>query len=84
MSVTNEVKHILGGTLMLGARTAGLVETTQLLGALPELDSMAVVAVITALEDHFGFTIDDDEINAETFKTMGSLSRFVEHKLALV
>lgn len=83
MSITNEVKRILGSTLSLGPRVAGFAERTQLLGAVPELDSMAVVTVITALEDHFGFIVDDDEINAETFETLGSLSRFVEHKLAL-
>jgi acyl carrier protein len=43
---------------------------------------MAVVNVITALEDHFGITVDDDEISAQTFETLGSLTRFVEQKLA--
>jgi acyl carrier protein len=52
-----------------------------LFGSLPELDSMAVVAVITALEERFGFEVDDDEITAETFETVGSLSAFVAGKL---
>jgi acyl carrier protein len=52
-----------------------------LLGALPELDSMAVVSILTALEEHFGFTVDDDEISAETFATLGSLTEFVDQKL---
>ncbi len=51
-----------------------------LLGSMPELDSMAVVAVITALEDHFGFEVDDDEISADTFATVGTLAAFVEEK----
>jgi acyl carrier protein len=43
---------------------------------------MAVVSVLTKLEDHFGFTIDDDEIGGQIFSTLGSLSRFVDSKLA--
>jgi acyl carrier protein len=77
-----EVKQILGDVLQLGDRTVYLNAGTPLLGNLPELDSMAVVTVITALEDHYGFQIDDDEITAETFATLGSLAEFIDHKLA--
>ena len=54
---------------------------TALLGNLPELDSMAVVSIITALEEHYGFAVADDEISADTFSTLGSLAEFVEGKL---
>jgi acyl carrier protein len=77
-----EVKHIVGEALQLGSRMAYLRADTPLLGNLPELDSMAVVTVITALEDHYGFQIEDDEITAETFATLGSLAEFIEDKLA--
>jgi acyl carrier protein len=43
---------------------------------------MAVVNLITALEDQFGITVDDDEISASTFETLGSLTAFVEQKAA--
>ena len=42
---------------------------------------MAVVGIITALEEQFGFSIYDDEISAENFETVGSLVDFVERKL---
>ena len=42
---------------------------------------MAVVNVITALEERFDITVDDDDISARTFETLGSLTRFVEQKL---
>lgn len=77
-----EVKHILGDVLQLGDRMVYLNADTPLLGNLPELDSMAVVTVITALEDHYGFQIDDDEITAETFATLGSLAEFIDQKLS--
>jgi acyl carrier protein len=82
MQHLEEVKNILSDTLSLGERKGSLKEDSILLGSLPELDSMAVVNVITALEEHFGITVDDDEISASTFETLGSLTRFVEQKLA--
>lgn len=82
MQHLEEVKNILSDTLSLGQRKTSLKEDSILLGSLPELDSMAVVNVITALEEHFGITVDDDEISASTFETLGSLTRFVEQKLA--
>jgi acyl carrier protein len=81
MSTLEEVKTILTSSLQLGDRARGFGESTPLLGSVPELDSMAVVSVITALEERFGFTVADDEISGETFETLGSLSTFVEQKL---
>lgn len=80
MSTLEDVKNILGRTLQLGVRADTLTEFTRLLGNLPELDSMAVVAVIAAIEDRFGFVVEDDEISAETFETVGSLVDFVNGK----
>lgn len=77
-----EVREIIGGVLQLEERTAGLQMDTQLLGGIPEFDSMAVVSVITALEDHYGFIVDDDEISADTFATVGTLVDFVAQKTA--
>ena len=81
MSTLEDVKQIVGDTLQLGDRVSSLDENTALLGGIPEFDSMAVVSVVTALEEQFGFVVDDDEISAETFETLGSLARFVEQKL---
>lgn len=55
---------------------------TPLLGAIPEFDSMAIIAVITELEDQLGIEFDDDEISAEIFETFGQLSAFVAEKQA--
>lgn len=82
MQHLEEVRNILSDVLSLGERKNQLKEDSVLLGNIPELDSMAVVNVITALEDHFGITVDDDEISAQTFETLGSLTHFVEQKLA--
>ncbi|MDN5882634.1 MAG: acyl carrier protein [Nitrosospira sp.] len=82
MQHIEEVKSILSDVLSLGERKNFLKEDSTLLGSIPELDSMAVITVITALEEHFDIMVDDDEISAKTFETLGSLARFVEQKLA--
>jgi acyl carrier protein len=78
----DEIRTILGSALQLGDRARRLNEHSPLLGAVPELDSIAVVNVITALEERFDITVADDEIGAAAFETLGSLTRFVESKLA--
>lgn len=82
MTTAQDVKNILTQTLQLGPRADALTEASPLLGALPELDSMAVVGILTALEEHYGFSVEDDEISADTFTTLGSLVAFVQGKLA--
>jgi len=82
MQHLQEVTNILADVLSLGDRKNSLKADSVLLGNIPELDSMAVVNVITALEDHFDITVDDDEISAQTFETVGTLTGFVEQKLA--
>lgn len=81
MSVIKQVQEILSSVLQLSNGGGYLANDTPLLGAIPEFDSMAVVSIITALEDRFGFAVDDDEIDAAVFETVGSLVTFVERKL---
>nr|WP_217344895.1 acyl carrier protein [Noviherbaspirillum sp. L7-7A]MBV0879090.1 acyl carrier protein [Noviherbaspirillum sp. L7-7A] len=82
MHSLEEVKNLVSDTLGLGERGAALKADSLLLGAIPELDSMAVINLITALEEQYGFSIADDEISAEVFDTLGSLTAFVDRKLA--
>jgi acyl carrier protein len=80
-AVMGELKKLLQSTLSLGKRGDALNAESPLVGSIPELDSMAVVTVITAIEERFGFTVADDDISAETFATLGSLADFVDEKL---
>jgi len=82
LNIKQETVAVLDEILSLNGRSASFSEKTPLLGAIPELDSMAVIAVITTLEERFGFSIDDDEIDGATFATLGSLVDFVERKVA--
>ena len=69
----NILRDVLNVDGMLGRSSA-------LLGAVPELDSIAVTNIIAALEDRFGFVVEEDEINGATFATLGSLVDFVARK----
>jgi acyl carrier protein len=66
----------------LNGKALTFTDETALLGAIPELDSMAVVALLTMLEDSLGLSIADDEIDGEVFATVASLLAFVQAKLA--
>ncbi len=81
MTVLSDTIKILERSLSLGSRAKEFDASTPLLGSLPELDSMAVVSVITAIEEHFGIVIADDDISADSFGTVGSLAALVESKL---
>ena len=82
MNLTEQVLHVLDGALRLQGRAAGFTRETALLGALPELDSMAVLALLTGLENHFGITFSDDDLSGSVFATVGSLSDLVGLALA--
>ncbi len=82
MQHLEEVRNILADVLNLGERKNSLKEDSVLLGNIPELDSMAVVNIITALEEYYDISVNDDEISAKTFATLGSLAHFVEQKLS--
>jgi acyl carrier protein len=82
LNISQEVLRVVDEVLSLNGRTATFTRDTPLLGAIPELDSMAVVTLITTLEEQFGLVADDDDIDGSTFFTVGSLTDFVSSKLA--
>ena len=77
MNVEKEVLLVLDEVLGLQGRGAAFTSGTHLLGAVPELDSMAVVSILTALEERMGIVVDDGDIDGSTFETVGSLVSFV-------
>ncbi len=82
MAEQESVISILTEALSFNEGQKKLSPSDPLMGAIPEFDSMTVVSVLTKLEDHYGFIIDDDEIDAEVFETVKSLIDFVEQKLS--
>jgi len=73
MSHFENVRQILVSTLQIEHRAREMTPDTPLLGNIAELDSMAVVTILTEVEEQYGIVIEDDEIGAEVFETLGSL-----------
>ena len=82
MISTEAIGHLVCDTLQLRADALPLNADTPLLGHVPELDSMAIVALINGLESRFAIQISDDDISADVFETLGSLTDFVNLKQA--
>ncbi|HEV7188460.1 MAG TPA: acyl carrier protein [Blastococcus sp.] len=77
-----DVVGIVASVLGIEDRADQLTEDTPLLGAIPELDSLAVVELITALSERYGFDPDDVDLSGEAFDTIGTLATFVEDNAA--
>ncbi len=79
--IVERLKPLLRDTLQLGKRADALTASSRLLGGIPEFDSMAVVTVITLIEEQFDITLDDDEVSADVFESLGALAEFVHTKV---
>ena len=80
MDTLTTLTRILRDTLMIEG-TEKFTADTRLMGAVAGFDSMAVVGLLTALEDEFGIVVADDELSADIFETLGSLEKFVNDKV---
>jgi acyl carrier protein len=76
-----DVKAIVVETLGIEDRADTLDAGTPLFGSLPELDSMAVLELMLELEQRFGIELENEDISAEVFENLASLTEFVESKL---
>lgn len=80
--ILKEVLALLDEVLSLDGRALGFSADTPLLGDLPELDSMAVIAVIHEIEARFGIEVPDDEVDGNSFASVATVVDFVERLTA--
>ncbi len=79
--IETTVREILRDMLGLSEpQVAAMEDDTELFGALPELDSMAVAGLLTEMEDRLDIMIDDDDVDGELFATFGNLVAFARDK----
>ena len=62
-------------------RIDAFVGETELFGALPEFDSLAVATLLTGLEEKLHILIEDNDVEAEDFMTFGRLLAFAQRKV---
>ncbi|WP_133366710.1 acyl carrier protein [Qipengyuania sediminis] len=80
-TIDSELRRVLVAVLGLDADdVAQYTAGSGLFGHLPELDSMAVAALLTEIEDRLSITIEDDEVEGEMLESYGALLAFVEAK----
>ena len=79
-STLTDVIEVLARTLGIEDRAKDLGRATGLFGELPELDSLGVVELAAALEDHFDIVIDDDDFTGEVFESVGTLTDFISSR----
>lgn len=73
------VRSLLVDVLGLKAeRVAKFDEQTELFGALPEFDSMAVATLLTEMEERLGILIEDEAVEAEDLMSFGRLVALAE------
>ena len=87
MTITQTVDATLRALLadVLGLpkkRIAAFEPDTELFGALPEFDSLAVANLLTGIEERLSVVIEDDDVEAEDFMTYGRLLAFAEQVAA--
>lgn len=81
MDTRSQVLRMLDDVLGLHGEEQKFTDQTPLLGAIPELDSMSVVSLLSTMEERFGFIIEDDEVDGSIFSTVGALVEFIDRKL---
>lgn len=81
LTVESSLRALLAEVLGLSkSRIAAFVAGTELFGALPEFDSLAVANLLTGIEERLSVVIEDDDVEAEDFMTYGRLLAFAERK----
>ena len=77
--VDETVRSLLVDVLGLPrSRVARFDDETELFGALPEFDSMAVATLLTEMEERLGILIEDEDVEAEDLMTFGRLVSLAE------
>ena len=77
--VDETVRSLLTDVLGLNkSRVAKFDDETELFGALPEFDSMAVATLLTEMEERLGILIEDEDVEAEDLMSFGRLVSLAE------
>ena len=53
-----------------------------LFGNIPDLDSMVIVSLVTAIEEHFAVVFVDEDMTMDTFASLTKLAKVVHDKLS--
>jgi len=80
-NTTNELKSLLAHTLGMPQVPPSWTDDMPLFGNIPDLDSMTIVALVTAIEEHFAIEFIDEDMTMDTFVSLTKLAMVVHGKL---
>jgi len=60
-----------------------IAENLPVLGPEGVLDSVLGLQLLLRIEERFGIVVNDEEIDSQNLSSLGSISRFIEGKLAV-
>lgn len=74
-----QIKHLIVAALGLDVDPTEIPDDEALFGGM-ELDSMATLEIVAAIEEEFGITVEDDELTVELFGSVETLAEYVTGK----
>jgi len=76
------IRGILTEVLGNSALVESLSNDDPLIGAVAELDSLAVANLIVALEDHYDFLVDEIDVRESAFSSINALVDFTKSQFS--
>lgn len=80
--VVGRIRKVLIERINPALAAAELTSETVLVGQGLALNSIAILELVTGLEEELDLVVADEELSAEVFQTIGTLARFLEEQAA--
>jgi acyl carrier protein len=80
----DQLKALVAGKLDVNLRYDEISPDAPLLDDGLGLDSLAIVDLITLIEDKFGFQFGEDDLNMDAFSNLRSLAKVVDAQRAAI
>lgn len=79
MEIKTELRNFILENFMMGMEESDLTDSDSLLDK-GIIDSTGVLELVGFLEEHYEFTIEDDELVPENLDSVNNLIKFIEKK----
>ncbi len=80
ITITRRVKQTLAQALGLDVNPDEIDDDEPLFGEGLGADSIASLEIVFALEEEFGFEVDDEDLQVELFDSVRTLSQYIAKK----
>lgn len=81
--IAQRVKQALVQGLQLKINPEDIADDESLFGEGLDADSIAALEIVFALEEEFGFEVEDEDLRVDLFESVRTLTSYIEGRLAL-